>query len=334
MDIIHAPTEQTRHVLLAHLQANLRSSREMEPFYAATSSLRSRLETCGFDGLAEILNASELATQNQQFKWKDFRYCSLHPDDRVSYQAAHTLSPASLVVAMPLPKWETFQRRAGIQRTARGCSYDEYAFAQGSGLERTGISFHLADGYQESIFFELLYHDIHLYNPIFSSIERLSPQTFRHPFYLGLAIEYKTIRDLVGGLYEPAGQRTLSSYLSAKLEVNVQVCVSLLDTSRVPDASRREAETVFRTLVAPAAERIPCAVEAAYALRNMLGMQLLVPVLYSLGSTQEEFRRNALFSPLKGIVQWRKYLEAGDITPEQISEVLYRKGYLHTQGVN
>ena len=87
-----------------------------------------------------------------------------------------------------------------------------------------------------------------------------------------------------------------------------------------------EAEKAYGTILDGLQGRIPAAVNATYELESRLG-KLTTPVLFSMGSTQEEIKVYHLLSPLIAVTQLNNYMASGKITKNQIQDIIGKKGY-------
>lgn len=90
---------------------------------------------------------------------------------------------------------------------------------------------------------------------------------------------------------------------------------------------RAEKRKDFERILMPVKNGIEYAVKFSYSLKEKLPMNMLVPLFFSLGPTNDEISSGKFFSPFADISLWEKCISSGAITQETLKQSLQKKGY-------
>jgi hypothetical protein len=324
-------TCQTPDVLLNQIDKNLRSASDVKQTAECSQEIKDMLSEGDYTGLVADLNkaSDRISDGSQEFDEEDFQGSLVYPDEEFSewYKEKHTLPPLSFGLLIPPERWKVMSRKLNLYPRHEGQSLDSIFFEDSEiGLQMTGITFHLDRDARSDVEFEVLQKDIELYSAIQSEAQRITPRKLTQPVSAQLIFEHMLLSDLCAWRTDPDHDaETLTGYLHDRLNYYIQQVPTWL---KLPPEFVSQTKTAYSAILRETFRRIPDAVNAAYTLDATIGTQLTTPVLFSLGSTEEDMARMHLLSPLLGLKNFQTYLEQGDITPSQIIDRLHKKGHM------
>ncbi len=319
---------QTPAQILNQLEINLRSSAETESIRKRTRAIVEYLKRGGYSDLADDINRS-WRHRNSTFFERDFEGALVYPDSEysVKHEQKHSVAPLSFGILIPVNNWESFSRKLNLDPRHYGQNLDKFAFENSIfGLDQTGVTFHVNREIESDIEFEILTSDISLYSNTFNSAKQITREKLQNPVLIKLALEYMILSDLCALRVEPTfNSEKLSGYLQNRVGYYIDL---FIDALNLPHQSfKDQGRKAFRDMMQDTIERIPSAVHSTYSLDDKIGTRLVTPLLFSLGSTKQEFQRNHLLSPWIGIISAYEHLTNGDIKQNEIESILRNKGY-------
>lgn len=322
-------TQQTPEVLLNQLRFNLKLESEIAIVREHSERLIGYFNNQGFEFLVKDLNSEYrlFFGNGQEFSESDFDNAKAYPnqDFVLNYQRKHGLPPLSLCILIAKEKWTDFACKLNLDPMHYGHTIEKRFFKDSILELKTGISFHLNRNLESDVEFENLHSDGSLYSETNSICSKISPQKLLIPPLAILTFEYLILNDLCAWRVESPDSESMIDYLTKRMDYYIRLTPDFL---KVPEEMRAKTISAYRTILSDSIERIQSAVIAVYDLESKIGSRLLTPVLFSLGSTQEELSRNHLLSPLIGIKNLNDYINSGEITKAQIQQILTEKGYL------
>lgn len=323
-------TLQTPEIIINQVKSNLRSVQEMGELRKQAEHVVKYLSDNGFGALAtELTEMFSKQGTDLSFSESDFGDSTVYPDEDFSeeYTKKHTLSPLSFGVYVEQPRWYALARKLGFDPTQREQSFDKSLFQKSiMSLDKLGISLHVDRGRKEDLEFTLLRQDSGLYSSTHERGRRLEPRKLLVPEYAIMTFEYLILSDMAAHRAEPdAPQEVITGYLVNRVNSFISLTPHWLG---VPGHLTEETILTYETIMGETIDRIPEAVDSMYWLQAEIGDGLLTPVMFSLGSTENELALNHLLSPLIGIKKFRDYTESGEIKPEQIKQIIVDKGYV------
>lgn len=322
--------QQTPEVLIGQIRSNLRSFSETTVLREKSSGVRRFINAHRYSEFVKDLNNSRLQIgSGQPFIEEDFHEASVYPDRGFidSYTKKHTLAPLSFGILINQNKWDDVARKLNLDPKHTGQSLEGLLFNNSIfGLDDVGVTFHLDRGVSTDVEFEVLHADIGLYSETQGYARRITPEKLVTPHLAILTFEYLILTDLCAWRSDPdTTPESLIDYLQNRVNYYIECIPQWL---QLPETHVKEAKLAYRTILGGVVQNIPPAVDATFELDKKIEPKLVTPILFSLGSTQEELGRNHLLSPLIGIKNYGIYIENGDIKPDQIRDILMKKGYV------
>jgi len=322
---------QSPEVLVNQLRTNLKGADELTELLEVSKEVKASILERGYGGFVGELNeVRRLIGNGELFEESDFEGAEVYSDERFSqvYTEKHTLPPIGFGVLLPESKWDNLARKLNCPSKFGGKSVDGCFFRgySSSGLEIVGVNFHINRGLDSDIEFEFLFSNPLYYSDSFREAMKMNPEKLRSPQYLMLAFEHTLIKDI-------AAWRADSDFIEDKVVEKLksrprEFVGSFLEGLHLSPGEFAIGMGAFVPVLGGAVERTPAAVYAAAELDKTIGIGLTTPILFSLGSTQEELGRHHLLSPLIGIASWNKYINSGKINTVEVKKVIEQKGYV------
>lgn len=323
-------TQQPPNVLIDQIRKNLRSSSEVAVFRERSGSVKKFIDEHRYSEFTKDLNESRRGFgSGQLFTKEDFQGALVYPDSRFirNYTVKHTLAPLSFGILVDPNRWNDVARKLNLDPKHNGQSLESKLFRNSIfGLDEIGVTFHVNRGLQTDVEFEVLYADIGLYSETQSYGRRITPEKLMNPPLAILTMEYLVLSDLCAWRADPESTpESVTNYLQNRVNYYITLIPQILG---LPETHIKEAEVAYRTILEGVVQNIPPAVYSTFELDKKIKPKFVTPILFSLGSTQEELKRNHLLSPLIGLKNYSTYFRTGDIEPVQVRNILVEKGYV------
>jgi len=241
------------------------------------------------------------------------------------YMRKHTLLPVCPTLVVRGDDVQKVKEVLNVGDICRGHSFSAGFFKDSKlGLNDVGLAFNFEGDENVGVEFQNLYTDIAVYHEtllFFRSVETLS-----RPETMILHYEMSLLTDLSGMRADPFyKERDVGGFLEHRLDEYIGA------ESQLAGEGAERFKLAVRNLVCQlgVSERISQVGRVFWELEDLIGDALLTPILFSLGSSREdvgEGRLNVVL-PLKSLVSWQEHISRGNISLDEVREILVEKGY-------
>ncbi len=324
---------QTPDEILAQVRENLVEPEKANETILLVSCIRDTLEQFGFFTLVRALNTSGFGQSD--FTEADFERAEILPVPSFAedYQRKHLLFPSSIIVSIPDDKWAELAEKLNFSPEYAGMYYPGLRFNNDIlGLKFTGIGICTSASTKTDIESILIEADDWLYSKTHGKL-KTAKRNCLTPNRMRISYEHLALSYLLALVSNPdetpesaleCGQELIDAELCLDTNYYLLVAQARVNLPQIPKICRESLRKEYSRYVQPISDKIKPGTDAAFGLRESIGLRDLTPAVYSLGSRKGDQK---IISPLSCLIDLDEHVKRGSIQRGDIEQIVAEKAY-------